>query len=113
MAGTATAASTVAASTIDQKTITVYGSVAFADGTGHTDYAVGGLALDLSSQGLGVVAVQTLKVDFASPGGFLYSYDVANKKILNFTAPGTEHTAAAASDFASDIPVFSATFLRG
>lgn len=112
MAGTATATSTILTASIDQKTISVIGTVAFAAGTGHTDYAVGGLALDLSGLGLGVVSTQALGVSFQSASGALYSYDPTAKKIKNFSAVNTEHTASAASDFASDVPTFTAVFLR-
>jgi hypothetical protein len=112
MAGTATAAATVLTKTIDQRTITVIGTVAFAAGTGHTDYAVGGLALDLSGTGLGVVAPTALGVSFQSASGALYSYDASAKKIKNFSAVNTEHTASAASDFAADVPTFTAVVLR-
>jgi hypothetical protein len=114
MAGTALATATLNVRSIDQKTIKVYGSVAFNNAAGHTDYAVGGLALDITPSGLTgfAVAGKIVDVRFSSPGGFIYSYDAVAKKIKEFTAVGVEHTAAAASDFAADVPTFEATYLR-
>ena len=105
------ALATLSVRSIDQKTLKVYGSIAF---SGSGNYVVGGVPLDITPSGLigFAVAGKLIDVRFSSPSGALYSYDAVNKKIKNYTAVNTEHTAAVATDFTSDVPTFEATYLR-